>query len=168
MGESASDSLLLRKALSPQFECPEWPPGYRCLALSDDLMHAAHGLLQLAGPTSGEPVPALHTWARCFAQDPEFDLGLCFIVLDEHGPVALAQGWTSAYLKDLVVHPRARRLGIGRRLLEHMFAHYARRGEACVDLRVLQGNSAARDLYASAGMYEVKRYSWKQPPAHTS
>jgi len=71
--------------------------------------------------------------------------------------VGVAQGWTSAYLKDLVVHAGHQGQGIGQALLARMFAVYAQRGEPCVDLKVMEDNTKARRLYERAGMVQVKR-----------
>lgn len=86
---------------------------------------------------------------------PEYDPQLCFVGLLDGEVVGVAQAWTSAYLKDLVVHPRLQGRGLGRALLNHVFTEFQKRGEACVDLKVMARNHKARHLYHVLGMTEV-------------
>lgn len=66
---------------------------------------------------------------------------------------------TSAYLKDLVVHPHYQGLGIASALLAHVFSVFKQRGEACVDLKVMAHNLKACCLYTKHGMALVQRLS---------
>ena len=105
----------------------------------------------------GGRVPALEVWQQRFETDPEYDPTLCFIALDADGVVGVCQCWTSAYVKNLVVHPRAQRLGLGRALLLQAFNVFQQRREGFVDLKVLEDNLRAQRLYESVGMYVVRR-----------
>jgi len=69
----------------------------------------------------------------------------------------VAQCWTSAYIKNLVVHPRAQGRGLGRALLLHAFNVFQQRREGFVDLKVLEDNVRAQHLYESVGMHVVRR-----------
>ena len=69
----------------------------------------------------------------------------------------MAQCWTSAYIKNLVVHPRMQGRGLGRALLLNAFKVFQQRREGFVDLKVLEDNRRAQRLYESAGMYVVRR-----------
>lgn len=69
----------------------------------------------------------------------------------------MALAWTSAYLKDLVVHPRLQGRGLGGALLNQVFSAFQQRGEACVDLKVMEHNHPARQLYAKFGMQLIRR-----------
>mgnify|MGYP002719108006 FL=1 len=73
------------------------------------------------------------------------------------GILGVAQCWTSAFIKNLSVHPCAQGQGLGRALLLHTFHVFKQRGEPCVDLKVLETNQRARQLYESAGMVFVLR-----------
>jgi ribosomal protein S18 acetylase RimI-like enzyme len=105
----------------------------------------------------GGRVPSLEVWQQRFETDPEYDPALCFIATDNAGIVGVCQCWTSAYIKNLVVHPRARGKGLGRALLLHAFNVFQQRREGFVDLKVKEDNLRARQLYESAGMYAVRR-----------
>jgi ribosomal-protein-alanine N-acetyltransferase len=70
--------------------------------------------------------------------------------------VALVVG-PEAEIADLAVTPDARRLGIGRALLEEAIAEVATAGVRTVYLEVRESNQAARMLYASNGFAPVGR-----------
>ncbi|ANI58523.1 GNAT family acetyltransferase [Pseudomonas sp. GR 6-02] len=134
-----------------------WPNDIELTEYRPELAEAVHHLMELGYREGGGRVPALEVWQQRFETDPEYDPTLCFIALDAEGIVGVAQCWTSAYIKDLVVHPRARGLGLGRALLLHAFKVFAQRREGFVDLKVREDNLRARGLYESAGMYVVRR-----------
>lgn len=149
--------LLLRRDLAPELPAPDWPAGIQLQPYQPHQAAAVHQLLMLGQEEAGGDMPALDTWRQQLEQDAEYDPALCFVAVDTQGPVAVAQCWTSAYLKDLVVHPRARRQGLGRALLQHVFQVFQQRREGWVDLKVREDNQPARHLYASAGMRLVRR-----------
>ena len=112
---------------------------------------------QLGHREGGGRVPSLQDWPRRFESDPEYDPTLCFIASDAEGVVGVAQCWTSAYLKNLVVHPRMQGRGLGRALLLNAFKVFQQRREGFVDLKVLEDNLRAQRLYESVGMSVVRR-----------
>jgi ribosomal protein S18 acetylase RimI-like enzyme len=150
---------LMRRDLVEVVPAIDWPTGIRLIDYRPDLAEAVHRLMELGYREGGGRVPALERWQQKFDTDPEYDPALCFVALDAEGVVAVCQCWTSAYIKNLVVHPRARRQGLGRALLLHAFEAFRKRREGFMDLKVLEDNLRARRLYESAGMYEVRRES---------
>jgi len=148
---------LMRRDLTEVVPAAQWPTGLQLTHYNPELAAAVHQLMELGYRDGGGRVPALDVWQLGFETDAEYDPQLCFVVLDAEGVVAVCQCWTSAYIKDLVVHARARRVGIGRALLLHAFAVFRQRRERFVDLRVLEDNRRARRLYEGVGMYEVRR-----------
>lgn len=148
-------ALLLRRDLRGPLPAPQWPVGVHLRTYCPELAGAVHALLRLSHQGDSEPMPDLTTWQARFATDAESDPQLCFIACDGHGVVGVAHCWTSAYLKDLAVHPRARRQGLGHALLLHAFEVLQQRREACLDLQVLSHNHPARRLYQRAGMAPV-------------
>jgi ribosomal protein S18 acetylase RimI-like enzyme len=89
--------------------------------------------------------------------DYEFDPSLGLLAVDAEGVVGMAQCWKSAFVKDLAVHPRARRRGVGRALMLAVFHEFAGRGATHVDLRTREENSNAQAFYRSLGMTLVSR-----------
>lgn len=122
-----------------------------------------HQLLTLGYHDGGGSVPDYSSWLHTLEHDPEFDPALCFTAWDDSGLVGVIQCWTSAFIKDLVVHPQARRHGTGRALLSQAFRAFALRGEGWVDLKVMENNLGARRLYEKAGMRYVQRSEMTGP-----
>ncbi|WP_150580612.1 GNAT family N-acetyltransferase [Pseudomonas fluorescens] len=147
----------MRRNLAEVATEARWPSS---IVLSDyrpELAEAVHGLMELGHMDGGGRVPSLDVWQQRFETDPEYDPSLCFIALDAEGIVGVCQCWTSAYIKNLVVHPRARSLGLGRALLLHAFRVFQQRREGFVDLKVKEDNLRAQHLYENVGMYVVRR-----------
>ncbi|CAI8803235.1 mycothiol synthase [Pseudomonas sp. IT-196MI5] len=148
---------LMRRDLSVVVPPPAWPV---CLQLSEyrpELGAAVHRLMELGYLDGGGRVATLDMWQRQFETDPEYDPALCFIAQDAEGVVGVCQCWTSAYIKNLVVHPRFQGRGLGRALLLQAFKAFQQRREGFVDLKVLEDNLRARRLYESVGMRAVRR-----------
>ncbi|MDR9754050.1 N-acetyltransferase [Pseudomonas sp. SZMC_28357] len=149
--------LLMRRDLGAPLPLATWPANVRVTTYGAQHAEAIHRLMALGEREGGGRVPALEVWRERFDSDPEYDPALCFIAQDEQGIVGVAQCWTSAYIKNLVVHPRAQGQGLGRALLLHAFKVFQLRREGFVDLKVLEDNQRARRLYQSAGMRVVRR-----------
>ncbi|WP_150769478.1 GNAT family N-acetyltransferase [Pseudomonas fluorescens] len=147
----------MRRDLAEAVPAVRWPTGIQLTRYRPGLAEAVHHLMALGHRDGGGRVPVLVQWQRQFETDPEYDPDLCLIALDADGVVAVCQCWTSAYIKNLVVHPRARRQGLGRALLLQAFEVFQQRREGFVDLKVLEDNLRARRLYESVGMYAVRR-----------
>ncbi|WP_438826756.1 GNAT family N-acetyltransferase [Pseudomonas koreensis] len=147
----------MRRDLDEDMPAIQWPNGIELTAYRSELAPAVHHLMQLAFHEGGGRVPALDVWQQRFESDPEYDPALCLVASDAEGIVGVAQCWTSAYIKDLVVHPRAQRRGLGRALMLQAFTVFQQRREGFVDLKVLEDNQRAQRLYESLGMYVVRR-----------
>lgn len=147
----------MRRDLAIDGQACALPLGFSWLTLSNDNAVAVHQLLTLGRIEGGGRVKSLAQWLAAFETDPEFDSQLCFVIDDRMGVVAVAQCWTSAYVRDLVVHPRARGQGLGKVLLERAFDAFRLRREGQVDLKVMENNLPARRLYERAGMRYVLR-----------
>ena len=149
--------LLLRKDLRQPLAPVQWPEGIRLTPLNEELLPRVHALLEQGYASGHGSVESLLDWQHALLHDAEYDPQLCFVSLLDDDVVGVAQAWTSAYLKDLVVHARYQGQGIGRALLAQVFDAYKQRGEPWVDLRVMQGNVRARRMYERAGMVQVQR-----------
>ncbi|SEN31315.1 Acetyltransferase (GNAT) family protein [Pseudomonas sp. ok272] len=149
--------LLMRRDLGGELPAALWPAGIHLSEYRPAVADVVHHLLCVGYQDGSGQVPALDTWRARFETDAEYAPSLCLIAADAQGIVGVAQGWTSAYLKDLVVHPRAQGQGLGRALLLHSFKMFQQRRERCMDLKVLEDNHRARRLYESAGMRVVCR-----------
>ena len=81
----------------------------------------------------------------------------CALVIDAKGRLAAAAlCWTSAFVKDLAVHPEARGKGVAEALMWHAFSTFRERGADYVDLKTnTVENPAAVRLYERLGMKPV-------------
>ncbi|KJZ66303.1 GNAT family N-acetyltransferase [Pseudomonas fluorescens] len=147
----------MRRNLAEVVPAITWPQGIVLSEYRPELAEAVHRLMELGYQQGGGRVPALDVWQQRFETDPEYDPSLCFIALDAEGIVGVCQCWTSAYIKNLVVHPRAQGQGLGRALLLHAFSIFQQRREGFVDLKVLEDNLRAQRLYENAGMRVIRR-----------
>ena len=96
--------------------------------------------------------------------DSEFDPDLCFLVEVGDDLAAAAICWTSAFVKDIVVHENWRRRGFGESLLRLAFRTFQARGATHVELKVQAQNASAIRLYERVGMRTVERIT-EQPGA---
>ena len=114
-----------------------------------------HRLLQTAY-VEGRGVPDFEEWWEKFSSDSEFDASLCFLVFGEGRLAGVALCWTSAFLKDLAVHPDMRRARHRRKPAAAGLSELSRQGvRHAVDLKVETGNANAIRLYERVGMYRV-------------
>ena len=148
---------LLRRDLTGSLPAPQWPAGTQLDHYRDELAPAIHAVLRMTQEQGGGRVPPLETWQQQFITDAEFDPTLCLVASNAEGILGVAQCWTSAFIKNLSIHPCAQGQGLGRALLLQAFQMFKQRGEPCVDLKVLESNKRAREMYASAGMFFVLR-----------
>ncbi|WP_285432297.1 GNAT family N-acetyltransferase [Pseudomonas sp. fls2-241-R2A-110] len=147
----------MRRNLAQAVPDITWPKGIVLVQYRPELAEVVHRLMETGYQEGGGRVPTLDVWQQRFETDPEYDPSLCFIALESERIVGVCQCWTSAYIKNLVVHPQAQGLGLGRALLLHAFKVFQDRREGFVDLKVLEDNLRAQRLYESAGMYVVRR-----------
>jgi ribosomal protein S18 acetylase RimI-like enzyme len=134
-----------------------WPETLHEVPFSAENAAAVHRLFVLGTQHGGGRVADFTTWLRAFESDPEFDRALCLVVEDPLGVVAVAQCWTSAFIRNLVVHPRLQGRGLGSALMARVFEAFAQRNEGHVDLKVMESNLTARRLYERVGMHYVQR-----------
>jgi ribosomal protein S18 acetylase RimI-like enzyme len=155
---STAHYWLMRRDLGPTLDDPGWPAAVRLVEFTAQNAPLVHQLLVLGREHGGGRVADYPAWLDAFETDPECDRALCFVVEDAQGVAAVAQCWTSAFIRNLVVHPRARNQGLGLTLLDQVFKAFRQRGEGHVDLKVMESNLGARRLYERAGMQYIQRH----------
>ncbi|MBZ9757381.1 GNAT family N-acetyltransferase [Mesorhizobium sp. ESP6-5] len=151
----APNDIRLRKILDETLVPPHWPDGFVMRSFERGDALALHALLGEVFD-DGTDGPFDEWWPR-ISEDPAFDPALCFLVIDAKGRLAAAAlCWSSAFVKDLAVHPEARGKGVGEALMWHAFAIFRDRGAAHVDLKTnTLENPAAVRLYERLGMRPV-------------
>ena len=151
--------LRLRRGLTGVVPDPDWPAGIqiRTLVKKKEDAKAAHAVLEAGYWEGGGGAPMFHKWWSQLKKNKEFDPDLVFLATDIDGVVGIAQCWTSGFIKDLAVHPRARRRGVARALMLTALQAFKERRHKHVDLKVREENSAALALYQQLGMQVVGR-----------
>jgi ribosomal protein S18 acetylase RimI-like enzyme len=156
--ESRVEVLRMRVDLSPgRFGEPKWPDGVctRCFEPAD--ARSLHSLLEHGYRHGGGSVAAFETWLPQMTTDDEFDPQLWFLAESQGMLVGAVLCWTSAFVKDVVVHESWRRRGLAEALLVHAFNTLSIRGATAVELKVEAANHGAVRLYERLGMQVVER-----------
>ena len=154
---SAPRVLRLRKVLKGTIPEPDWPGGVRIKIMEKKEAKEAHAVLAAGYWEGGGGAPKFTNWWPNLRNDREYDPALVFIALDHEGCVGIAQCWTTNFIKDIAVHPRARRRGVGTALMLTVFEAFRARGAPHVDLKVREENTIAQELYAKLGMKVIGR-----------
>jgi ribosomal protein S18 acetylase RimI-like enzyme len=144
----------MRRSLRGPIDEPVWPGDVTLEVFSGSRAAEVHALLELAYANGGGSVASFDEWWPGLVGDKEYDPNLVFPACDAAGIiVGVAQCWTSAFVKDLVIHPGFRRRGLGRALLLHVFHVFRERGDEAVELKVRTDNpSGALHFYENLGM----------------
>jgi len=94
-------------------------------------------------------------------ESPAQGRGVCpepeFLAVEGGGVIGMAQCWTSAFVKDVAVHPPARWRGVGRALMAAAFYAFGGRGATKVDLEVREESTGTMSLCHSLRMQTVAR-----------
>ena len=146
----------MRIDLRSEIPKPTWPEGssLRTFHLSDG--PRLHALLEHGYRRGGGGGETYGVWLPALTGDSEFDPELVFLVEVGDDLAAAVICWTSAFVKDLVVHETWRRHGLGEALLRHVFRTFTARGADGVELKVQAQNAPAIRLYERVGMRTVE------------
>jgi len=149
----------MRIDLRVEMPPPTWPEGssVRGFHVSDG--PRLHALLEHGYRNGGGSVAPYDLWLPALTGDSEFDPETCFLVEVGDELAAASICWTSAFVKDIVVHETWRRHGLGEALLRLAFRTFQARGAACVELKVHADNTPAIRLYERVGMRIIERIS---------
>lgn len=82
--------------------------------------------------------------------------GYVFCKIVDHEGETVATGYRNVYVDDLCVDAAARKRGIGRALMEHVFSYARKIGAYNVTLNVWCGNDTAIAFYEALGMRRQK------------
>jgi ribosomal protein S18 acetylase RimI-like enzyme len=155
--EQEREILRMRIDLRAEIPRPSWPEGSSVRGFHPSDGPRLHALLEHGYRRGGGSVAGYATWFPALTGDSEFDPALCFLVEAGDELAAAAICWTSAFVKDIVVHETWRRHGLGEALLRLVFRTFAARGADHVDLKVQGQNAPAIRLYERVGMRTVER-----------
>jgi mycothiol synthase len=154
--------MQLGKAIPP----PSWPDGMTPHAFRLEEAARVKELLDVA--YAEEPdftKQPLAEWKRFMLGGSSFEPESWFVVETPDGSLAAAAlNWKEGFVKDLVVHPKYRRRGLGAALLQHTLRHFKARGMGRVTLKTdARNTSQAWRLYERVGMRTIRTYDdWKK------
>jgi mycothiol synthase len=157
----AREVWLMGIDLADEPPAPAWPDGIAVRTFREEDAPAVKALLDEAY-SDGEPdyVPlAFEDWRTFMLGDTSYDPGTWFLATEGDEIVAAALTWKEGYVKDLVVSPRRRRLGLGRALMLQVLREFRRRGVPRVTLKTDSTNpTQAVRLYEHLGMTTERTY----------
>jgi ribosomal protein S18 acetylase RimI-like enzyme len=160
-----NDVLRMWRQLDGDLPQAVWPDGVAVRSYTGADGPAVHALLDGVYSAWDETyVPRPHEdWLQWMTKHDEFDPDLWFLVERDDALVACALHWKEhtgrGWVKDIVVQEGERGHGLGKALLHHGFAEYARRGVERVGLKVDAGNpTGAPQLYERVGFVIDRRY----------
>jgi GNAT superfamily N-acetyltransferase len=120
---------------------------------------AVHFVIQEAfQDIGGYPYRPFEEWREGVMERPTFDPTMLYVARDEEQIIGAAvcstyRGTNTGFVNQIAIARAYRQRGIALVLLQTVFAEYARRGIASVDLTVDAHNvTGAHQLYAKAGM----------------
>lgn len=150
-----SEIWLLGIDLPAELPEPAWPEGVAVRTFREDDARAVKTLLDEAY-SDGEPgyVPLeFEAWRTFMLGDDSYDADAWFLAVEGDELVGAALNWKEGYVKDLVVSPRRRRLGLGKALMLQTFREFRDRGIGRVTLKTDSTNpTQAVRLYEHLGM----------------
>ena len=138
-------------------QAPSWPEAIELRTFLPGDAASLHALLVDGYRNGGGVVAPFDEWLPRMTGDDEFDPALWFLADSGAGLAGAALCWTSAFVKDLVVHQEWRRRGLGEALLRHVLDVFRARGAAGVELKVDADNASAFRLYGRLGLRVVER-----------
>jgi ribosomal protein S18 acetylase RimI-like enzyme len=104
------------------------------------------------------PLP-FDDWCTFMLGDPSYDPEVWFLAVESERIVGAVLNWKEGYVKDLVVHPDRRGLGLGKALMHQTFGEFARRGIPRITLKTDSINpTQAWRLYERLGMRRERTY----------
>ena len=148
----------MRRPLEEDPPTPAWPEGIGVRCFRPEDAPGVHALLEHAYRGGGGSVDPFEKWHLAMTSDVEFDPELWFLAEVDDGSLAgAALCWTSAFLKDLVVHESWRGRGLGSALVHQVLDEFRDRGARAVELKVASDNpSGAQRLYERLGFVLVE------------
>jgi ribosomal protein S18 acetylase RimI-like enzyme len=151
------ETLRMRVELGSSPPAPAWPEGVVVRDFRPADGPRLHALLEHGYRNGGGSVVGYDAWLPAITGDSEFDPQLCLLVEDGDELVAAAICWTSAFVKDIVVHESRRGQRLGEALLREALGRLHERGATAVELKVHADNTSAIRLYERVGMVTVER-----------
>jgi mycothiol synthase len=149
-----SEIWLMGVDLAADPPAPAWPEGVSVRTFREKDARPVKALLDEAYGAEPDYAPLeFEAWRTFMLGDESYDPSAWFLAERDGELVAAVLTWKEGYVKDLVVSPRHRRLGLGKALMLQAFREFRGRGIERVTLKTDSGNpTQAVRLYEHLGM----------------
>ena len=143
---------------------PSFPPDVAVRPYEDADARPLHAFVEVAYAQNNERILPFEQWLHFMTEHGDFDPSLWHVAEADAEVVACCLTWAPfeqrGWIKDLAVHPRHRRRGLGEALLHHAHRAYRDRGIERVGLKVDSDNpTAAGRLYERLGYRTDRVYA---------
>jgi ribosomal protein S18 acetylase RimI-like enzyme len=158
--EKAWEVWLMGVDLEAEQPAPAWPEDVTVRTFREEDAETVKDLLDeaYAAEPHHSPLP-FGDWRTFMLGDPSFDPEVWFLAVEGERIVGAVLNWKEGYVKDLVVHPERRGLGLGKALMQQTFGEFARRGIPRITLKTDSINPTdAWRLYERLGMRKERTY----------
>jgi mycothiol synthase len=158
--EKVWEVWLMGVDLEPEQPAPAWPEGVTVRTFREEDAETVKDLLDEAYSAEPHHTPLpFDDWRKFMLGDPSFDPQVWFLAVEGERIVGAVLNWKEGYVKDLVVHPERRGLGLGKALMQQTFGEFARRGIPRITLKTDSNNPTdAWRLYERLGMRKERTY----------
>jgi ribosomal protein S18 acetylase RimI-like enzyme len=156
--DKAWEVWLMGVDLARRADTPVWPHGVSVRTFREDDAKAVKDLLDeaYAAEPGHNPLP-FDDWCTFMLGDPSYDPEVWFLAVESERIVGAVLNWKEGYVKDLVVHPDRRGLGVGEALRHQTVGEFARRGMPRITLKTDSINpTQAWRLYERLGMRTIR------------
>jgi mycothiol synthase len=158
--ELETEILRMWKRLDGDESQPSWPDGIAVRTYEPADAYAVQALLDEAYREWNRGyVPMSHDdWVRWMTENEDFDPAVWWLAEAGGELLGCALHWRGGWVKDLAVRRSHRGAGLGKALLLHGFAEFARRGVERIGLKVDAANpTGALQLYDRLGFVTDRR-----------
>jgi ribosomal protein S18 acetylase RimI-like enzyme len=147
----------MRADLEPRsLRAPPCPGGIDVRTFTPNDAGSLHSLLEHGYRAGGGSVAAFEAWLAQMTGDAEYNPELWFLAEKRSGLVGAVLGWTSGFVKDLVVRESWRGRGVGEALMRHALKTFLARGATAGELKVHADNEGAVRLYERLGFRTIE------------
>jgi ribosomal protein S18 acetylase RimI-like enzyme len=147
----------MRRDLGKPIAPAALPAGLRLIPFDIETARASRELMNRVYAEGFGDVVEFDTWWPWLTGDADYDPRLMFVAARDGEIVGFCHCWTGAFIKDVVVTPSARGIGLGAALVTMALLACKARGAPSVDLKTDVENVKAQSLYGRLGFEIVER-----------
>ena len=147
----------MRRDLGNPIALADLPSGLRLVPFDIETARASRELMNRVYAEGFGDVVEFDTWWPWLTGDADYDPRLMFVAARDDRIVGFCHCWSGALIKDVVVAPSARGIGLGAALVTMALLAFKARSAPSVDLKTDVENVKAQSLYRRLGFEIVER-----------